>query len=402
MKACPMKAIRVRDGKARIEGVCIDCGECYRVCPRGAVSVFTAGRDVSRLGYGITVIASPVMYAQFGEATTPNEILAAVERIFGCVYDQAYACEMFNLATEFYLRENRVKKDALRPLISPFCPVVNRIIAYRFPSLLKHLLPINTPREIAAKDIRERALREGFPPGEPLRVYQITSCSANMKCIREPLFLKKSNLDGALGISEIYEMVKGQLHNSDEEPLLFRSGGVGIGWGICGGEIAGLGEGNYIAVSGVQETIRYLEKIEMGLVRNIEYCEFRSCLEGCVAGPLTITDRYEAKRILQRQVSLFGQGKRLNARRVKKAYDEGWFFTEKRGEQPSGAARPMSISGAIERQEGIERIFRALPEKECGACGSPDCRTFAEDVADGRSDLERCVFLKKRKEGQGE
>ena len=37
MKACPMKAIRVRDGVARIEGVCIDCMECARVCPRGAI-----------------------------------------------------------------------------------------------------------------------------------------------------------------------------------------------------------------------------------------------------------------------------------------------------------------------------------------------------------------------------
>ena len=37
MKACPMKAIRLRDNVARIEGVCIDCMECARVCPRGAI-----------------------------------------------------------------------------------------------------------------------------------------------------------------------------------------------------------------------------------------------------------------------------------------------------------------------------------------------------------------------------
>ena len=46
MRACPTKAIRVRNGDvARIEGVCIDCAECVRVCPRGAVKAVTTDFD---------------------------------------------------------------------------------------------------------------------------------------------------------------------------------------------------------------------------------------------------------------------------------------------------------------------------------------------------------------------
>ena len=34
MKVCPAQAIRVKDNKlARIEGECIDCGECIKACP---------------------------------------------------------------------------------------------------------------------------------------------------------------------------------------------------------------------------------------------------------------------------------------------------------------------------------------------------------------------------------
>jgi len=37
IKFCPTKAIRVKNGKARIfEDRCIDCGECIRRCPKGA------------------------------------------------------------------------------------------------------------------------------------------------------------------------------------------------------------------------------------------------------------------------------------------------------------------------------------------------------------------------------
>jgi Na+-translocating ferredoxin:NAD+ oxidoreductase RNF subunit RnfB len=54
----------------------------------------------------------------------------------------------------------------------------------------------------------------------------------------------------------------------------------------------------------------------------------------------------------------------------------------------------LPIAEAIARQDRIESIFRNLPGKECGQCGSPDCRTFAEDVADGQVMPESCFLLR--------
>jgi hypothetical protein len=184
----------------------------------------------------------------------------------------------------------------------------------------------------------------------------------------------------------------------EEDVVLHHSSGVGIGWGMSGGEAMGLGLRNYLAVSGIEETTRYLEKIEMGLFDEVEYFEFRACREGCIGGPMTVVDTYQAKRTLQKLVRMFGVEKRVKYAYVRKLYKEGWFFNPSRQNLGQEAAAGRSIPQAIRRQEEVDRILRLLPRKECGACGSPDCRTFAGDVVDGRVSLANCVF---REGGKG-
>ena len=38
----------------------------------------------------------------------------------------------------------------------------------------------------------------------------------------------------------------------------------------------------------------------------------------------------------------------------------------------------------------IERLDRILPQTQCGQCGFPGCRPYAEALADGEVDLDRC------------
>ncbi|MBC8456772.1 MAG: 4Fe-4S binding protein, partial [Deltaproteobacteria bacterium] len=76
MKACPTKAIRIKEGRlAQIQGYCINCGECARVCPRGAVAA--ARSDDFDLSESGEYLVSPctALYTQFGEDVLPNDIL---------------------------------------------------------------------------------------------------------------------------------------------------------------------------------------------------------------------------------------------------------------------------------------------------------------------------------------
>jgi hypothetical protein len=120
--------------------------------------------------------------------------------------------------------------------------------------------------------------------------------------------------------------------------------------------------------------------------------EFRACPEGCIGGPLTAIDRYQAKHTLQRLLRMFGVEKRVKYAEVQRAYKEGWFFSDIDSVLRRNGSSRLSISEALQRQEKLEQILQILPGKECGACGSPDCGTFAEDVVDGKNSLKSCVF----------
>jgi len=394
LRGCPTRAIRVQNRSlAVIEGFCIDCGECLRICPRGAVSTVTTGLkniDKSRT----ILIVSPVFYSQFGEGISPGSINRALMAMgFLDVCDDFEALEMFYSAVELYLRENRADPEFPKPLISPVCPVVVRIVAYRFPSLLKHFPPLFRPREIAAKNIKHKVKDRYGLEADEIKTVHVTPCSAKMISIENPILLNYSPLDGAIGINEIYPEVKTQL-KVESESLDFRPDlGLVLAWGKSGGEIAAMADGNFLAVSGIQETLRYLEKIEMGLLKDIDYVEFRTCPNGCIGGPLTAVDRYQAKHTIEKTILKYGAQRRKDRAHIEVLYQQKIFFTDKNFDQLDTRSSKLSLSEAIERENQVQEVYKSLPQKECGVCGSPDCRTFAEDVVDGKAVMEDCVYL---------
>jgi hypothetical protein len=175
------------------------------------------------------------------------------------------------------------------------------------------------------------------------------------------------------------------------------SGNAALG-AMSGGEIADMDVEKSLSVHGLQETITYLHKIEMGVLRDFEYIEFRTCREGCLGGVLTAVDPYIARRNVQKMIGVFGVGRRLPRDTILRLYEKGRFRTDQNTQALTrlfGARRPAL---SLEEAQKIETILDLIEGRDCGACGSPDCLTFAEDVVRGNAALSDCIWLQARRQ----
>ncbi len=390
--ACPTKAMRVRNGKAVIlDEWCIDCGECFRVCPHGSIIPLTTPTAVLKK-YKVTIaLPSPVLYSQFGRHTMPNDIMLALKKIgFTHVCDKAWLCEIATAVIDEHLEA----RPGPRPLISSRCPAVVRLITMIYPSLCPLIIPIDAPREVAARQYKQQKMKEHDLSADDIGVIDITPCPAKVISMNRLLGINKSNLDGIVSIRDIYGPVLSALKSRDEDTIIQQSSGVGIGWAINGGEINGLKTDNTLAVAGVRDVMRILDDVESGKLRGIDYLECQICPEGCVGGPLTVENRHTAKGKTVSLVKMFGEKTRVNREMVKQQHKEGFFSLSKEFVPMPAPPLDRIPAKAIEKLGKCRKIAAMLPGKDCGACGAPSCKTLAEDIVLGCASLSDCIFVR--------
>jgi iron only hydrogenase large subunit-like protein len=326
----------------------------------------------------------------------PNEILSALKDIgFDYVYDPTVTCEMTSLVIEEYLDENKLKE----PIISSACPVVVRLIQRLFPGLCNQIIPIEPPREIAAKNLREEISRKDNIPKEEIGIFHITPCAAKMVSINYPASLGRSYLDGAISIREIYNSIMMKLKKS--EPLsLFqvqsRISGIGLGWAVPGGELRGVSH-HFASVAGVNDTIKILKDVEAGKLKNIKYLQCRNCPDGCLGGPLTVENRFVAKSNIIMLIRMYHGKKSVTPHTIKNLYKEGFFSFENKVEPKPFPPLDEDRSRALQKLKEKEKMIKRLPGIDCGVCGAPDCKTFADDIARGEAGLSNCHFIDKKR-----
>ena len=210
----------------------------------------------------------------------------------------------------------------------------------------------------------------------------------------------------ALGINDIYPELAGhvrRIKESDTIPFYqtrfeyetCATGNASM-WAMSGGEIADMDIDQSLAVSGLEETITYLEKIEMGLFQDIEYIEFRTCREGCLGGVLNVVDKYMAKSSVQKMLKMFGLGRRLPREKILRLYEKGDFQTENRPSRLLNLFGSQKERLTIEAMQKIEEILEVIQGTDCAACGAPDCRTLAEDIVRGSATMRDCIWVRAR------
>jgi iron only hydrogenase large subunit-like protein len=392
LKVCPTEAIRVRGGKAQIlDDRCIDCGECARVCPHDAIVPCTSSfTDFAKFKHTVA-LPSPVLYGQFRKNILPHMILAGLRRIgFDDACDVARATEAVSIAIEEYLTTH----CGPLPLLSPFCPTVVRLIQVRHPNLIDSLIPIESPMEIAAREIKRKKMKELGLREEEIGIIYLTPCPVKTVAIKDPPRKKVSHVDGTIAISEIYHPLLSALATLDgghveEEPVR----GIGLGWPVLGGQVASLKAESSLAVGGLADMERILEEVENGKLSDVQYVECQACPQGCCGGSLTVDNPYVARAKILHLADNFGRTPSQDRNKIRDLYRQDYFSLP--GTIPPRPFSPLDrdISSAIQKRKRIQEIHEILPQINCGACGSPTCFSFAEDVVLERARWDDCPVM---------
>jgi iron only hydrogenase large subunit-like protein len=394
LRVCPTQAIRVRRGHAvMLEDRCIDCGECIKVCAKNAVVPLTASPS-GLGGYDYTVaIPSPALYTQFDGEVTPGTILQALRNSgFDEAATLSWSCGAVTHAIELYFAEYR----GPGPLISSFCPSVVRLVQIKYPELVDQLLPVLSPREVAAREAKRKAAADTGLPLDRIHAVYVTPCPAKMVSIVDHPGMEASYIDSAVGISDLFPLLAPVIREvqTSHAKVPETETAAGLGWAFSINLPSTLPAEDTLSVWGLPNVLRILDDIDKGKLQRYTFVECHACFEGCVSGALTVENPYVARaRALRLQQSL-PKRDLVDAAEMRARHERGEFRTT-----VPFAVRPPSPLGrdivtAIARMQERDGIAAGLPGIDCGACGSPTCATFAEDVVLREATLSQCVVLR--------
>lgn len=396
VRHCPTEAIRIIDGTANINpDRCIDCGECIRKCPQKAKKAMCSKFEHYQYYKWKIALPAPTLYGQFNALDDVDQVLQGLLDIgFDDVYEVAKAAELVTAYTRIYLKTEGIK----RPVISSACPVISRLISLRFPYLKDNLLPMLPPMEVAAIKAREQAKKQ-HPEfsDEDIGIFFISPCAAKVSYIRNGYGDYKSNIDVVVSLSDIYFMLISAMKRNNVPSVTSQSGMIGVGWASSGGESSAILNDDYLAADGIENCIQVLDAIENGSIPHIEFVELNACPGGCVGGIMTIENPFIAKTRLQTVRRYMPVSKNFLAE--EENYVPLEFITDTLPSYVPISRLSNNMGESMRMMAEIQRLRKELPGIDCGACGAPTCRAFAEDCVRGTNTNNReCVVLKQKKD----
>ncbi|WP_418529045.1 (Fe-S)-binding protein, partial [Hominenteromicrobium sp.] len=136
--------------------------------------------------------------------------------------------------------------------------------------------------------------------------------------------------------------------------------------------------------------IRVLEEIEDERIGELDFIELNACSGGCVGGVLCVENPYVAIARLQRLRKYLPVSQNHLEKNKTVPEEMNWGSGL---EFSNVLTLSEDISRAMEMMMEIDKVEAELPGLDCGACGAPSCRAFAEDTVRGSCRKEDCVFI---------
>ncbi len=399
VKGCPTRAIRVHQGNAWIkEDLCIDCAECIRACEYHAKYTKTDQLEeiMENNEYPILLIP-PSFYSQFSARISPQKIKIAIKKLgFKAVFDVADAAAALSRRTLDFLNNNTGS------YISTSCPVIVRLIKLQFPDLIEMLIPLKSPVELIAERLEKKFKEEkNIDPD----IFFLTPCPAKLTNVNRAIGQKKSFLNGAIGVENIYQKIYESLEDIELPESENNLISLATVWGGEGGEesiLKSWQDLNTLSVSGITEVKKLLNEIERNNIPEaVRYFELTSCINGCIGGVLNVINPFQAQFNLEQRIKEIKKITQEHNLKLKKEEDEFYNFALPEKIKADNVSKlDNDFKKAMQKLEKLQKEIEILPGLDCAACGAPDCKTFAEDVINGRASRADCIFMLRKELGK--
>jgi len=396
MMACPTAAIRIDNGKAVIiDERCIDCGECMKACPVDAI--FVEQDDFIKIfeyEYRIAIVPA-VFLGQFSKKISVKEIVDAIKETgFTHVFLAEESAEVIN---EVML--NEYGSDRERPLISPFCPAVVRLIQVKFPGMVENIIPVKTPVDSTAMYVKKYMQDNGLPE-ERTGMFYVTPCAAKiaaLKSIPEDEIVIHGVINMDMLYNKVYHIFKTRKGKNEVEKGLFT--GISpkvLKWSLTGGEADNM-KGRCLAIDEIHNVTKFLERVEDGDIINVDFLELRACDHGCAGGVLMTENRFLTVERIRTKADRIKED--LPEQSIEKYHDHLKVNAGINEIEPRSMFKlDENMEEAYRKMQRIRHLMCFLPAIDCGACGAPNCQSLAEDVVKGNAHLSNCIFIQRSME----
>jgi len=235
---------------------------------------------------------------------------------------------------------------------------------------------------------------ENYKDKENLGLFYLATYPCKITAIKNPLGLDNSPFDGVFLLNSIYKKLI--IEKNFGEGKFYRGGRVGTRMARIGGEEEFLKNFKVLFIDGVWNLKKFFEELEEERVPNFTYIECRVCQYGCVNGillsnqniNLNIYSLKEKEKEREKELSSIFDEKSLDEILT----EDIIYLNEKISPKPTFILSENMDTAAKILQE-INLLYEILPKLDCGSCGAPSCRAFAEDVVLNRANINECKFI---------
>jgi iron only hydrogenase large subunit-like protein len=381
IRECPVKAIRVQDGYARVvPELCIMCGNCVLACPSSAKRVrddLPSARGLLTSGRKVIASLAPSFVAQFS-GVRPAQLIHALKRLgFFAVSETALGAQQVS-ASIFELMRSEPKQI----WISSACPVVVDFIGKYHPECQPHVFGVLSPLLTHCKMLRARY-------GEDIAIVFIGPCIAKKKEAEQHPEL----LDAVLTFQDLEEwLIEENIHlaeiaASPEDRFQPEEAQEGALYPIDGGMVPGIAgnsevnSSRFMSFSGLSNVEQALKGISEWKPEHNIFFELTACAGSCVNGPKAARSTSVARR--RYDILHYAKPAAEFPRHLSLGIESRY----------TASPVPRNEYSDLQLQEALRTVgkYSAEDELNCGGCGYDSCRDFAHALIARNAERMMCA-----------